>query len=186
MSTATARYIDCKDAAVMIRKVLASTFPKVKFSVRIDRYSMGESIGISWTDGPTEKRVELELAAFKTKGFDGMTDSTTFATSWLHPDGRVTSWRKPGTTPEEIYFGAYINVSRKLSPIAMQRAADQVAKHFGVEPPTINLTDKSSAGHPDKLWLTGPEGAGRDSWLQLIRQAAEDHTRFAGVRDATV
>lgn len=60
-----------KVAAVNIRKVLKSAFPKVKFSVRRD----GSSIDIRWTDGPVGQRVTEAVSRFKAGRFDGMTDS---------------------------------------------------------------------------------------------------------------
>jgi hypothetical protein len=85
-----ARYIDTKDAAVMVRKALKSAFPLVKFSVRISRYSGGSSISASWVDGPTEKQVEAVTSPYGGRGFDGMTDSSTYHDSVLMPDGTVT------------------------------------------------------------------------------------------------
>jgi hypothetical protein len=51
-------YETTADRAKKIRQSLKTTFPGVKFSVRSSDYSMGSSINISWTDGPTETRVK--------------------------------------------------------------------------------------------------------------------------------
>jgi Large polyvalent protein associated domain 29 len=83
-------YIDTKDAAVMVRKALKKAFPLVKFSVRISRYSGGSSISCGWVDGPTEKQVEAVTSPYGGRGFDGMTDSSTYHDSVLMPDGTVT------------------------------------------------------------------------------------------------
>jgi len=58
----------------MIRGALKAAFPKTVFSVRGKSYSMGHSIDVSWTDGPTGKQVKPILDRFESKGFDGMTD----------------------------------------------------------------------------------------------------------------
>lgn len=50
-------YLDTKDVAKVARKILATTFPGVKFSVTIDRFSGGSSVHIRWTDGPTDRQV---------------------------------------------------------------------------------------------------------------------------------
>ena len=42
----------------LIRKALKELFPDVKFSVRLDRYSMGNSIDIRWKDGPASRTME--------------------------------------------------------------------------------------------------------------------------------
>ena len=40
-----------------IKKELKKVFPETKFSVKTDNYSMGSSIDLNWTDGPTEEMV---------------------------------------------------------------------------------------------------------------------------------
>lgn len=48
------------DAAIVakdIRKALKEAFPGIKFSVRTRKYSMGQSIDVSWTDGPSGNQV---------------------------------------------------------------------------------------------------------------------------------
>jgi Large polyvalent protein associated domain 29 len=53
-----------KETAVCIRTALKQAFPCVKFSVRISLYSMGSSIDVGWTDGPTEPEVDHVLDRF--------------------------------------------------------------------------------------------------------------------------
>jgi len=50
--------IDTKDVAKLVRDELKTHFPHHKFSVRIERYSMGSSINVTWIDGPMVKDVE--------------------------------------------------------------------------------------------------------------------------------
>src|SRR5574343_581629 len=45
-------------AAKGIREELKKTFPGIKFSVISDSYSMGDSVHINWTDGPTTGEVD--------------------------------------------------------------------------------------------------------------------------------
>ncbi len=79
------RYIDTADVAKMLRPVLRRTFPGVKFSVRISRYSGGSSVGIGWTDGPTEAQVSAVAEGFQGGRFEGMTDCAYAADSWHCP-----------------------------------------------------------------------------------------------------
>ena len=81
-ATAQARHIDTRDVAKLLRPVLRKAFPGIKFSVRIDRYSMGSSVDIAWTDGPTERRVRELVGAFCGSRFEGMSDCTYSADSW--------------------------------------------------------------------------------------------------------
>ncbi|MGP8070856.1 MAG: LPD29 domain-containing protein [Candidatus Bathyarchaeia archaeon] len=46
------RRLKITEAAKLLRKELRKKFPSVKFSVRIERFSMGESIDVRWLDGP--------------------------------------------------------------------------------------------------------------------------------------
>jgi hypothetical protein len=50
--------LDIIEAAKLLRKELREKFPGVKFSVRIDRFSMGEAIDVRWLDGPATVLVD--------------------------------------------------------------------------------------------------------------------------------
>lgn len=56
--------IDTKDVAKLVRKELKTHFLRHKFSVRIERYSMGSSINVTWIDGPMLKDVEAIAGHF--------------------------------------------------------------------------------------------------------------------------
>ncbi len=58
-----------------IRIELKRAFPKVKFSVTSRTFSMGNSIDVEWTDGPTSKQVDAIIDKYSAGDFDGMTDS---------------------------------------------------------------------------------------------------------------
>lgn len=66
------------ETAKIIRAELKKTFPDTKFSVRTQRYSMGSHVNVGYTDGPPVHAVEAVTNRFYGRGFDGMTDSTTF------------------------------------------------------------------------------------------------------------
>lgn len=63
-----------KTAAVEIRKILKANFPKTKFSVRTEHFSMGNAIDIRWELGPTTEQVDALTGKFEYGRFDGMTD----------------------------------------------------------------------------------------------------------------
>ena len=42
------RYLTCAETAKLIRKDLKKNFPKIKFSVMSNTYSMGASIRVNW------------------------------------------------------------------------------------------------------------------------------------------
>lgn len=61
-------------AAKAIREELKGLFPTVKFSIRSRRFSMGNSVEISWTDGPTDKEVSEVVGKYEAGSFDPMQD----------------------------------------------------------------------------------------------------------------
>lgn len=100
-----------KEVAVLIRGELKQKFPKQKFSVKCTTYG---SIQVSWKDGVSYNAVESVTSIFGGRGFDGMTDSTTFTKKMYHG--------------ELCQFYTYApDLSRDLSPDFAQRIADAVA-----------------------------------------------------------
>jgi hypothetical protein len=61
-------------AASNLRKVLARQFPGVKFSITSKSFSMGNSVDVRWTDGPTTEAVAEFADRFEYGTFDAMTD----------------------------------------------------------------------------------------------------------------
>jgi hypothetical protein len=77
------RRIDLVDVAKLIRKTLKAEFPGIKFSVRSERYSMGASIDVRWTDGPSERAVRAFTDLYEGADFDGMIDLKSYKDSIL-------------------------------------------------------------------------------------------------------
>ncbi len=61
-------------AAKAIRNELKNTYPEIKFSVTSESFSMGNSVHISWYDGPTTNEVDSIVKKYQYGHFDGMTD----------------------------------------------------------------------------------------------------------------
>lgn len=61
-------------AAKNARRILARTFPRTKFSVKTSRYSGGDSLRVSWVDGPTTAQVDAIVRPFQGGSFDGLRD----------------------------------------------------------------------------------------------------------------
>lgn len=57
-----------------IKKELARAFPGVKFSVKSDSYSGGDSIDIAWELGPTTREVQAITGKYEEGSFNGMED----------------------------------------------------------------------------------------------------------------
>ncbi len=127
--------LSCAETAKLVRAALKARFPRVKFSVTSKTYSMGASMNVTWTDGPTSKAVEAITTQYVGSDFDGSIDLKVASTHWLMPDGSVTFASTQGTQgsggciasvkteqPEgavRVRFGAdSIWVHRKYSPRA--------------------------------------------------------------------
>jgi hypothetical protein len=61
-------------AAQAIRQDLKRAWPSVKFQVTSQGYSMGNSVSIRWTDGPTSAEVGAITGRYQAGHFDGMQD----------------------------------------------------------------------------------------------------------------
>lgn len=61
-------------AAANIKKELSLTFPGIKFSVKSETYSMGNSVRVHWSMGPSDKTVRAVTDKYKDGWFDGMQD----------------------------------------------------------------------------------------------------------------
>lgn len=146
---ATARYIDTRDVAKLVRKHIKTAFPGVKFSVRIDRYAGGSSVGVVWTDGPVEQSVRTFLHAFRGGRFNGQTDCAYSADSWYCPQHGARPAEAYGSDQaddngplasrccaqaELVHFGATsMDTRRALSPEFTAELEARVCKRFGVD-----------------------------------------------------
>jgi hypothetical protein len=62
------------ECASAIRKELKEMFPGVKFSIKSQTYSGGNSVRVSWDDGPTEREVKTVVGKYQYGHFNGMED----------------------------------------------------------------------------------------------------------------
>ena len=68
------RKMDIAEAAKVLRKELKQTFPETKFNVRIERYSLGESIDVFWAKGPEKSEVDKILSRYQDVAYDNFGD----------------------------------------------------------------------------------------------------------------
>lgn len=68
-------------AAANVRILLKQAFPGVKFSVTCDKYSMGDSLRVSWTDGPDCAAVDAIVGKFSGGSFNSMEDIYEYSSS---------------------------------------------------------------------------------------------------------
>jgi hypothetical protein len=123
----TTRNYSVNETSKLIKRTLTAAFPGVKFSVRLDKYSMGCSIDASWTDGPTDKQVKAILDRFDGQGFDGMTDCSYYCGDRMFKGERVD------------FHSGYVRGGRKYSRAFMQTVAERVCREIpGVSAPEIH------------------------------------------------
>lgn len=120
---ARVEYIDAPETAKLLRAALKREFPGVKFSVRTSTYSMGASIRIAWTDGPSRSDVERIAQQYRGKGFDGSIDLSYRIEHYLMPDGSISIREDEGSTRSR---GAH-------EPVKGIRPMGARAVHFGAD-----------------------------------------------------
>jgi len=60
--------------ANIIKKELKKEYKDIKFKVRSDNFSQGNSVNIFWIGGPTREKVEAIVGNYQYGHFDGMED----------------------------------------------------------------------------------------------------------------
>ena len=107
-------------AAANIRRELKAAFPGIKFSVRSDSYSGGDSVDIRWELGPTSREVDAITNKYQEGSFDGMVDLYTYDSddSWTRKHGGAQ----------------YVQTSRNCSA-AREAVERQLAELYRAESP---------------------------------------------------
>jgi nitrogen regulatory protein PII-like uncharacterized protein len=100
--------------AANIREELKKEFPGMKFSVTSDTYSMGNSVRISWTDGPTSDQVEAITDKYQQGHFNGMEDIYEYSNS-----------------REDIPQAKYVQQTRSKSDEVQKAIFEEVQKAWG-------------------------------------------------------
>lgn len=79
--------LDAVASIAAMRRALKAAFPGLKISVRMSRGTAYGNASVSWTDGPSVAEVEAVTEPFRGRGFDGMTDSTTYTDHTIEHQG---------------------------------------------------------------------------------------------------
>lgn len=143
-------------AAKNIRAELKAAYPDVKFSVRVERFSMGDAIRVGWTDGPNVAQIDAITDKYKAGSFDGQTDSY---------DYRHSDWK------DAFGDAKYISTHRTYSDSLVASAIGRVANKYGAEP--IAVEDYRS-GAAWRWMVTGcnvPLGEELNRYLHKLSRA---------------
>ncbi len=161
-------WLDTADVSKILKMRLKLLYPCIKFSVTSDKYSMGSSISVRWTDGPCEADVNDMLSGYRMERFDGMIDMATSCKAWLCPDGSITTAYVQGTTDSNGYISEFIadppepgavlcyggpdgvHGQRELSVGPLRWAVDKAFSYFGelanVRKPVVEVSEYSKCG----------------------------------------
>jgi len=87
--------------AKSIKQELKKRWPAVKFSVKSDNYSGGNSVDIHWELGPTDRQVSKVTKKYQGGSFDGMTDSYTYSKTGTEFSAKYVHTHRD--TPRAVY-----------------------------------------------------------------------------------
>jgi len=126
--------------ANIIKKRLTALYPKVKFSVTSDTFSMGDSVDIRWTDGPTSDAVNAITKQYQYGDFDSMNDIYNYSgvDSALGCDG-----------------AKYVSCHRSVSDEYQAQIAAKVEEHYGKLDPN-DFGYRSKLAEIEKLYFDYP------------------------------
>jgi len=131
--------------AKKIKERLTALYPRVKFSVTSDTFSMGNSVDIRWTDGPSSDVVNAITKQYQYGSFDGMTDSYDYT----------------GIGPMLGCDGAkYVHCNRRTSPEHRALIAAKADEHYG----KLNPEDPgyhSKLAEIEKMYFNYPQAEPR-------------------------
>lgn len=117
--------------ASIIKNELKATYPRVKFSVRSQVFSMGDSVDISYTKGkdtPTCADVEKIVKKYQAGHFDGMTDSYEYSNKTDGPTAKYVFVRED--YPDAVIAHVNVTVPRGSYPEAYQTATREAFEAY--------------------------------------------------------
>lgn len=107
--------------AAAIRAELKTKFPGFKFSVTSECFSMGDSVHISWTDGPQCESVNKFVSKYQYGHFNGMED--------IYENSNMR---------EDIPQAKYVQTQRGINPEIIDKVAEELQKVRNYTPEELN------------------------------------------------
>lgn len=96
-------------AAAAIKAELSTLYPHIKFSVKSESFSMGDSVRVNWTDGPTSDEVDNIISKYQYGHFNGMEDM-------------YESTNRRADIPQSKYVSGSRSISAELEAILLPDA----------------------------------------------------------------
>ena len=110
-------------AAANLKRELQLAYPHVSWSVRSESYSMGNSVDVSWTDGPTTDQVKAISDKYQAGSFSGMED--------IYEDDRSAY---SAAVREWLGQSKYVNENRKDSEGTVEKIRGLIRESGYQEP----------------------------------------------------
>lgn len=156
----SARIAATKNIRIELKRAFAAT----KFSIKSRTFSMGDSIDVEWTDGPTSKQVDEILNKYQAGDFDGMTDYYDYRdNAWTHAFGHAK----------------YVSGRRSFSDDLVSRSIATLAKKYScATPPTAE--EYRSGNLYNVTPIINGENNRSCSWSTLILRECEQDSFLLG------
>lgn len=116
--------------AASIRTELKNNFPTYKFSVTSDNFSGGDSVHISWKDGPTTKQVDSIVNKYQYGHFNGMEDIYEYSNNI-----------------EGLPQTKYVSTSREINPALKNRLLPEFEKLYKSDEPEYSRNSTVNTLH---------------------------------------
>ena len=116
--------------ALAIREELKKQFPSYKFSVTSDNFAGGNSVHISWTDGPTTKQIDSIVNKYQYGHFNGMEDIYEYSNNI-----------------EGLPQTKYVSTSREINPELKNRLLPEFEKLYKSDEPEYSRNSTVNTLH---------------------------------------
>lgn len=156
-------------AAKNMRIELKAAFPSIKFSVKSRRFSGGDAIDVSWTDGPVTAQVDEIIDRYTAGSFNGMDDSYTYTR---------------GAWTDAFGDAKYISSRRDNSPKAVASAIRTVRAKYAANLAEAGISDITVADYERGTFfnLSVVPGGWRSDLQSLISEELYRRTWALAVR----
>jgi len=96
-------------AAAAIKAELTSLYPHIKFSVKSDSFSMGDSVHVNWTDGPTDEEVNNVIKKYQYGSYTDLGDCFSEAERKTGVKVGLIKIQKAGTSYKTEFEGFFMD-----------------------------------------------------------------------------
>ena len=160
-------------AAQAIRQDLKKAFPGEKFRVRSDSFSMGNSVDVSWTDGPTRDAVDSIIKRYQSGYFD------------LEQDMHVYN-RDSSGLPQVKYVSGHRSMSDNVRAELLAYVAEKFFEPAERHAVTLNTPSPGGFGYVSEMvWREFSERSYSAGLLVTLAESTGETVEEEGLDDLT-